>query len=741
MIPSPPSAQTQAEKRIQNWLLRFAVSIGIAFIVILFIQDSIFHFGFFERTSLSFIDRAFEKRGPLHYTKDSLDVIIVSISESSETSVPDRYPFPRSYYARAIRNLNRAGAKAIGIDLTFEQPDPNGPHHDDELFKTIQQYKNVIVAGKTDFRNEEVTVNRLEENFHSIFYAADSAVGSVFVPNDADGIYRRYMPFAKVPAQERYIPSFAFALLNKTLHLSSTAHALIADNYFILGDHSIPQYDDVSILINYYGQAGKTFKVYDIVNILDDAEFQTTEERELNTPINIFDDPDGGLLHDGIFKDKIVLVGPYFSESKDLFNVSISEKDLGDRNLMYGVELHANALQTLLHQNYLVKLSGWMETVLIILLSIVTFSFVTWLKLFKTQYAFIIEIAALIIIAGMIDGILTVSYYTFANHNLVFPVVTPIAAIILNYIGSAVYQYLTERKQKTMIKGMFSQYLNPSVVNELIAHPEKLRLGGEKKELTVFFSDIASFTNFSEKLDATDLVQILNEYLSAMTDIILKNNGTLDKYVGDAVMAVWGAPMELPNNALNACRAALQMQHKVNEIALRWAKEGKPKLIVRMGLNTDYMVVGNVGGSSRFDYTVIGDAVNLGSRMEGANKTYGTRVMISERTMELVKDEFLCRELDYLIVKGKTQPIRVFELVADLKIPPEERMKELIEIYNLGLLLYRNRQFKKAIEEFQFALKINADDGPSQLYLLRSQAYAKKPPPKDWNGVFELKTK
>jgi adenylate cyclase len=740
MIQSISSAKLLTDHRFHNWLLRIAVSIGIACIVILFVQDPVFHFGFFDRTSLSFIDRSFEKRGPLPYSKDSLEVIIVSISEISETSLPDRFPFPRSYYARAIRNLNRAGAKAIGIDFTFEQPDQNGPHHDDELFKTIQQYRNVVIAGKTDFRNDNAVTNREDENFHSIFYSADSAVGSVFVPNDADGIYRRYMPFAKAPNQERYIPSFAFSLLNKTLGLPSATYATITDNEFIVGDHHIPKYDDVSMLINYYGQAGKTFLVYDIVNILDDSTFQTNEERELNTPINFFDDPDG-LMNSGIFKDKIVLIGPYFSESKDLFNVSVSEKELRERNLMYGVELHANALQTLIHQNYLVKLSGWKESLLIVLLSIFTFSLVTWLKLFKTQYAFIVEIAAIIIVTGMIDAVLSTSYYLFAKHNLVFPVVTPIAAVILNYIGSAVYQYLTERKQKTMIKGMFSQYLNPSVVNELIAHPEKLRLGGEKKELTVFFSDIASFTNFSEKLDAVDLVQILNEYLSAMTDIILKNNGTLDKYVGDAIMAVWGAPMGLPNTALSACRAALQMQEKTQEIARRWEKEGKPKLIVRMGLNTDFMVVGNVGGSSRFDYTVIGDAVNLGSRMEGANKTYGTRIMISERTWILVKEEFLCRELDYLIVKGRTEPIRVFELVGDSKTFINESTTELIEIYNLGLVLYRKRQFKKAIEEFQFALKINPDDGPSQLYLLRSQAYSKKPPPKDWNGVFELKTK
>jgi adenylate cyclase len=733
----PPSSSGRS---IRQWSIRAAVSLGIAGIVIVFVQDIFREFGFFERSALSFVDRSFERRGPLPFPKDSLDVIIVSISDVTETTVPDRYPFPRSYYARAVRNLNRAGVRAIGIDLTFEQPDINGPHFDDELFEAIKEYKNVVVAGKTDLRDAEASVAREDENFHSIFYAADSSVGIVYVPNDADGVYRRYMPFAKVPDQERYIPTFAFAVLNKYIGYPSTAFARNMDGHFVIGDHAVPKFDDVSMLINYHGSAGTTFRKIDIANILDDSAFQTIEERELNTPINLFDDPDIGILYDGSLKGKIVLIGPYFAESKDLFNVSVTEPGSTDRNQMYGVELHANALQTLIHQNYLTKLSALQESLLIIVLSLITFAAVTWFKSFKTRYAFIIEIAAVIVVAGLINGILSLSYYAFAAHNIVLPVVSPVAAVLLNYIGSAVYQYLTERKQKTMIKGMFSQYLNPSVVNELIAHPEKLRLGGEKKELTVFFSDIASFTNFSEKLDAVDLVGILNEYLSAMTDIIMKNNGTLDKYVGDAVMAVWGAPMELPNNALNACRAALQMQEKTREIAARWETEGKPKLVVRMGLNTDFMVVGNVGGSARFDYTVIGDAVNLGSRMEGANKTYGTRIMISERTWILVRETFFCRELDYLIVKGKTEPIRVFELIGEHETVSAE-MKEIVGIFTQGLKLYHDRQFKKAAAEFSAALKLKSNDGPSQLYLERSQAYVKKAPPKDWNGVFELKTK
>lgn len=726
---------------IRKWMARVLLSTSIAVGVMIFVQDLLYEFDFFDRISLSFIDRSFAQRGPLHYPKDSLDVVIVSISEESETSLPERFPFPRSYYARAIHNLNRAGATAIGIDLTFEQPDTRGVQHDRELFDAIRTYRNVIVAGKTAFRKEEATIRREEENFHSIFYTADSSVGSVFVPNDADGVYRRYMPFAKMPGQERYLPSFAFAVANKVLGLPSTACAENTDGEFVLGDRHVPKFDDVSMLINYYGHAGATFKRVDIANVLDDSGFETREEKEFNVPINMFDDPDAGLLHDGTFKDKVVLIGPYAPESKDIFNVSVSEEGMSERNQMYGVELHANALQTLLHQNYLRRLSASYESLLILLLSLVTFTVVSSLKSIRTQYAFIVEIAAVIIVGGLIGGILILSYYTFADHNLVFPVVTPVAAVLFNYVGSAVYQYLTERKQKTMIKGMFSQYLNPSVVNELIAHPEKLRLGGEKKELSVFFSDIASFTNFSEKLDAVELVQLLNEYLSSMTDIILKNDGTLDKYVGDAVMAVWGAPIELENSALNACRAALQMQTAVQAMDAKWKDEGKPELIVRMGINTDHMVVGNVGGSKRFDYTVIGDAVNLGSRMEGANKTYNTRIMISERTQELVKDHMLCRELDLLVVKGKTKPIRVFELVAERKGFLDEKKFQLIETYHKGLDLYRQRQFKEALQAFYDALQIDENDGPSQLYFIRTDKYIKSPPPSDWNGVFELKTK
>jgi len=255
----------------------------------------------------------------------------------------------------------------------------------------------------------------------------------------------------------------------------------------------------------------------------------------------------------------------------------------------------------------------------------------------------------------------------------------------------------------------------------------------------VLFSDIAGFTTFSEKLPPEELVLVLNEYLSAMTEIVFKNDGTLDKYEGDAVMAFWGAPVELDNNALHACNAALEMQEKLVEIREKWRAEGKPNVQVRIGLNTGEMVVGNMGGIGKFDYTVIGDSVNLGSRLEGANKQYGTYIMASERTQELVKDYFVFRELDLLVVKGKTMPIKVFELLGrkDDSVPAIKI--SAVEQYLGGLELYRRKQFAEAIKKFNEALVIDPTDSPSSLYIERSQVYLDTPPPDDWNGVFILK--
>jgi adenylate cyclase len=292
-----------------------------------------------------------------------------------------------------------------------------------------------------------------------------------------------------------------------------------------------------------------------------------------------------------------------------------------------------------------------------------------------------------------------------------------------------------------LIKSMFSTYVNPSLVDELVAHPEKLVLGGQREELTVLFSDIEGFTGISEHMPPENLVSILNEYFSVMSGLIFRNDGTLDKYEGDAIMAFWGAPIPQADHAYRACLTAMEMQRSLVDLNVEWGKLARPPLRVRIGLNTGDMVVGNMGAIGKFAYTVIGDSVNLASRLEGANREYRTGIMVSHRTYELVRDRIIGRELDRIAVKGRKEPVRVYEL---LSLTGEEMSKETEQFlarYAEGMALNFSRRWTEASAAFTDALKIRPQDYPTQLHLQRIQAYTQNPPPDNWDGVFVMKTK
>ena len=277
-------------------------------------------------------------------------------------------------------------------------------------------------------------------------------------------------------------------------------------------------------------------------------------------------------------------------------------------------------------------------------------------------------------------------------------------------------------------------------MSSVLSNPDQLHLGGTKREVTVFFSDIKGFTTISEQFEPEVLVGIVNEYLTAMTDIVMQNEGTLDKYVGDAIVAYFGAPIDQPDHARRACETALQMREKLAELNTKWLAEGKPELDFRVGINTGQVIIGNIGSEKRFDYTMIGDEVNLGSRLEGANKQYGTNLMISESTFAAIQSSFDTRELDVVRVKGKHEPVRVYELLAR---PGKLSQigKDLMAPYNKGLELYRLRKFTEAKTEFDKALAIYAEDGPSKTYLERCLVLRDSRPPEGWDGVFEMKVK
>jgi len=293
-----------------------------------------------------------------------------------------------------------------------------------------------------------------------------------------------------------------------------------------------------------------------------------------------------------------------------------------------------------------------------------------------------------------------------------------------------------EGKKKRFIKNVFQFYLSPHVIEHIIDDPSKLRLGGERKEISSFFSDLAGFTSISESLSPEDLVHLLNAYLSEMTDIILETGGTLDKYEGDAIIAFWNAPIDQPDHAIRAARAAVECQKKLAEIREAIKTKFGHELYMRIGINSGQAVVGNMGAENRFDYTAMGDTVNLASRLEGACKQYDIPILMGETTYQHIKDVFAAREIDLIRVIGKKKPVHVYEPIGELDKISADKL-EAIQIFHEGLTAYRKCDWGSALELF----KRLEDDGAAKIYIKRIDMLMKEPPPSDWAGVFDLKSK
>lgn len=725
------------EKSHRLFINKLFVCVILSVVILFLTQETIFKFTPFKRIELATIDNRFNVRGKIPFEPK---VVIVEISEESFKSLPDKWPWPRSYYAHLVRNLKKAGALAVGIDVIMSTTDIYNPANDEDLRKAIRETQNVVLAGKFEIADERYDLISYNQNYGNIFFDADSSLGIVYLRNDEDGVHRRFHPIVFDRAREVRIPTFAFAILNKALNRPNLSTVDIEDNNFIFQDIKIPSYDKSSALINYYGPSG-TFHPVKFVDVIDDQDFQTVEEKEIGVDINTFDDPESGYLYDGTFKDKIVLIGSTNPEDKDLFPVPITfGKQEGD-NLMYGVEIHANIIQSILDQNFLKREPIWLQIALVFIFVTITFFFTLNLKSRKVKYYFLIEALAIAVVISELFLIVAFSILAFNQQNFVTSFTGPLIAVTFGYVGSMVYSYVSERKQKVLIKSMFSQYVSPTVVNELVDDPTKLRLGGERKILTVLFTDLENFTSVAESIPPEELVPILNAYFEGMTEIILKNNGTLDKYIGDSIMAFFGAPIPQKDHSLIACRTAVQMQNHLEELRQIWKTTNKPLLQMRIGINTGDMIIGNMGGLDRFDYTVIGDSVNLSARLEGANKQYKTKTLISENTFQPIAGQVVARELDLITVVGKNKPLKIYELFGLVGDKTPLEYFSLIEKFSEALALYRQKNWEKAIKNFEDVLKIKPDDYPSKLYIERSQAFIQTPPPDDWDGVFVMKTK
>ncbi|HMW34171.1 MAG TPA: CHASE2 domain-containing protein [bacterium] len=713
------------------WLGSFLVNVKAIESVELKTLDQRFSFRY------QYIDQ--EKR----LTPEESPIIIVDVSDQAGEEVRDRYPWPRTYYAHFIRNMKRAGAKVVGIDIVFDAPDYNGPEKDDDLAAAIKECGNVVLAGKVikgDVASGGGSIGTTAKPLPKFLDEGIGKWGFVGVTNDIDGFWRQYLVEEKTgdDEHEQVFHSFGVEVLRKYYDIPDSSKFINNEQFFQFGDKVIRKYKPYSFLINFAGpKATFPYKSFELTVV--DAAFDLKEGRDLDS----FDDegdPDlgipPGLLKSGFFKDKIVLLGATMEELHDVFSVPISEVRTSDgkklETLMPGVEIHANAIYTIIKDNYVTIQADWIRVLIVTLSAFVVFLLVSRLNK---------PLLALPILLLIIASVIALAFYLFAKHNIHMQLVTPVLAIMFTYVGNVIFQYLGERKEKAQIRNAFGRYLPEKVVAQLVENPGLLKLGGEERVLSILFSDVAGFTTISEKLTPVELVHLLNEYLTAMTNIISKYDGIIDKYEGDAIMAEFGAPLQDDEHAAKACYAALEMQEKLVEMRVKWKREGRPELKARAGINSGNVVLGNMGSESVFDYTVMGDNVNLASRLEGANKEYGTYIMISEMTLQFVKEQVITRELDILRVKGKAKGVRVFEVIARTSTGITANMKKTIENYNKGLELYRQQRWDEAMVLFKTALTTNPDDGPSQTYIERCEEFKLNPPPENWDGIFEMKTK
>ena len=693
-------------------------------------------------------DRMFQHRGPI---RQDPRLIHVNVDDRSVRAL-GRWPWPRALDAQVIDTLRELGVRAIVIDAFFPLPtspkvDPKN-ENDRAFAKTMSAMGNVYLASallltlpsEAEPEDEEVEremmypddlLNRVTAPgpipfppgfYHGTtrllpmeaFAQAARGVGHASATKDSDGVVRRNPLLVRV--KDRLFPSLSFRLAVDLLDsdLSKVGiepgHVIIHDALLpgesTRKDVRIPVDDHGQLTVNFAGKWDEAFKHISAADVLEEV-----------------DDPEKRPELEKNFKDALALFAISTTGSSDIGIVPV-EKSYP----LNGV--HMNMINTILTQQFLVE-SGPTAVILLVLgMGIGVALLSLWLK----PYVYVL--VAIAAIGGYVAG----AWWGFIEFGRILPVAPVILVGALSSAGMLTYRYAAGEREKQKTRAAFAPYFAPAVVDMLLSDSMDRLMGGKRKELTMLFSDIVEFTSLCEGIEPEVVQKVLQEYFNEMTRVGFVHQGTLDKFIGDGMLWFFGDPLPQEDHAIRAVQAALDMQAAMHPLRAKCKQEGRPELAMRVGVNTGVVLVGNMGSDARKEYTVMGDAVNLASRVEGANKPFRTEVMMTERTHQLVKDVVECRELDLLRVKGKKQGVRVFEVMARKgELPALKR--QVMLAYNEGLEAYKQRDWSAAAATFTRALSIDKTDGPSQLYLERAEEFRKNPPPIDWDGVYEMKTK
>jgi adenylate cyclase len=791
---------------LQSWWrhrVSFLISVGLTLAALILYYFTFLGerptpiFVFLQRLEFNSLDTRFRYR-PAAATPVDPRIVIVDIDQRSQEAL-GKWPFSRGHFAKMLDILRADGAKVVAFDITFDYPDktaaparrilaeleerkkrgdPIDPQYESWLRGVISEYDadaefaaalkrfGPVVLGNFFLEKEEaagIDKTRLDEYADEIDWFAmaknatnsasgkrdfadlvekydregnsfaatvanipvlanpddpdKTAMGFFNISADADGVLRRTMltlPFGRSPDVNEWQMYASLEVQAVRLYLGLPASQLTV-NYGSLGVVSLDFGGKLRVRpdstghmqINYHGPRG-SYPYHSIADVV------------------------AGKFPTGTFKEKIVLVGA-------------SATGIGDQRtppyggINYpGVEVHANVIDNLLNNSqgngFLVRGA---QQALWDCLAILAFGIPLglWMALVSPRWMWF-GLALLL-------PLIALDYVMFLRGwwlNLTVPALTLTGNVVL----VSLYRVLIEDKEKRRVRSAFGQYLSPEVIRRLLVNPQLVE--PRKTSVSVMFSDIRGFTTISEKLDAQDLALFLNEYLSDMTRIVFKHQGTLDKYIGDAVMAFWGAPYEEVGHAARTCDAALEMMEHVRKLQIKWQAEGKPHLDIGIGLNTGVASVGNMGSTLRYGYTALGDAVNLTSRLENMNKEYGTNILVTESCYEAAKSAgFAFRELDLIRVKGKFQPVTIYELLGRASDPgangAAEDIHMRLERFAAALDLYRRRQWDAAQQSFASILARWPADGPSRTYWKRCQDYLFEEPPQEWDGVFVMHSK
>ncbi|MEJ2081020.1 MAG: adenylate/guanylate cyclase domain-containing protein [Acidobacteriota bacterium] len=628
-------------------------------------------------------------RGPEPPPKD---IVIVAIDEASRSQFEQdygvTYPWPRGFYGQLVDTLNTLGAKAVVFDVAFF--DASQPDEDEAFASAIRRsHIPIVVAAAVEVvADPRFSMVRQLLPF-SAFTDAGAQIGYATLNPDRDGVLRRGR---LAVGSEPTLATRALQDLGKEDLLRQAS---------VIGLEG----GDPEILVNYVG-GGRSIPTVSFYQAIDAQS----------------------LLPDGYFRDKIVFVG-YSLAVTDLSQGSAPDHypspfdGLSGMASMPGVEIHANILNTILTGKYIDRLPAVPQWVILIGLAILVSLFVLLTERFSLKIS-----GSLVLILAFA----TTSVLLFIYARVWLLTIQPIALMLLVFGLNILYQYRLTEKERAQIRRALSGYVSKQVMGEIMKHPDELELGGVQVEATVLFSDIAGFSKLSEKTTPRELATLLNDYFTRMGDIIMSREGMINKYIGDAIMAIWNAPLPTRAHGRLACEAALEMRRVVAQT---------PPIRMRVGINTGPMVAGNLGHRERMEYTVIGDSVNLASRLEGANKVFGTVILISETTEALVRDFFLLRQVDRIRVVGKERPVAVFEVMALRDAADADPLIPLVDSFSRVLDAYEARDWVRAEQLCEVHLDRFPGDFVTQTYLKRCQRFREAPPADDWDGVFTLEAK